>query len=390
MQRAILAISIHELWGQGLTLPELHDSIKATSSSRWPENALLSFRFDLDSFRGSRQAATWLALINSFAYMPFKGTISMKNPDAIFTLFEHWTDGAVPLGLPDPERYYFGRFVAHSAREIVRTLDLKKRRYISTTSMDSELALVTANIALAGPGKLFYDPFVGTGSFPIAAAQWGALCWGSDIDGRTVRGDEKDMTLKANFEQYGLLAGLGDVFTADLTNSPVRRAALREHLTEDRLLSSDSRRIFDGIICDPPYGVREGLRVLGIRNEERRPWMMEKVKKHHKFGLIPTSLLSESPGSDMLPLARDAGFVPPKQPYSFLAILNDILEFAAETLVDNGRLAFWMPTANDMALEIPVPTHPCLEVMSISTQAFNKCQCALGGVCPQNATNDLY
>ena len=31
-------------------------------------------------------------------------------------------------------------------------------------------------------------------------------------------------------------------------------------------------------------------------------------------------------------------------------MLDDILFFAAETLVDDGRLAFWMPTANDEAL----------------------------------------
>lgn len=53
-------------------------------------------------------------------------------------------------------------------------------------------------------------------------------------------------------------------------------------------------------------------------------------------------------------------------------MLNDILHFASETLVDNGRLAFWMPTANDETQEIPVPSHPCLEEVAICTQPFNK------------------
>lgn len=69
--------------------------------------------------------------------------------------------------------------------------------------------------------------------------------------------------------------------------------------------------------------------------------------------------------------------MPPKKPYSFFAMLNDILIFASETLVDNGRVSFWMPTANDEELEIPVPTHPCLEIVAVCVQVFNKCTAPL-------------
>lgn len=54
-------------------------------------------------------------------------------------------------------------------------------------------------------------------------------------------------------------------------------------------------------------------------------------------------------------------------------MLDDILAFASDTLVDNGRLSFWMPTANDEEQEIPVPAHPCLEVVVVCVQVFNKC-----------------
>lgn len=73
-------------------------------------------------------------------------------------------------------------------------------------------------------------------------------------------------------------------------------------------------------------------------------------------------------------MTRDPNYVPPKKPYSFLAMLDDILVFASETLVDNGRLSFWMPTANDEELEIPVPRHPYLEIVDVCTQPFNKCK----------------
>lgn len=53
-------------------------------------------------------------------------------------------------------------------------------------------------------------------------------------------------------------------------------------------------------------------------------------------------------------------------------MLDDILHFAAETLVDNGRLSFWMPTANDEDQELDVPSHPCLELVATCVQPFRK------------------
>jgi tRNA (guanine10-N2)-methyltransferase len=38
------------------------------------------------------------------------------------------------------------------------------------------------------PGKIIYDPFAGTGSLLYAVAHWGAYVFGSDIDGRQMRG----------------------------------------------------------------------------------------------------------------------------------------------------------------------------------------------------------
>lgn len=64
--------------------------------------------------------------------------------------------------------------------------------------------------------------------------------------------------------------------------------------------------------------------------------------------------------------------MPPKKPYSFNAMLDDILQFATDRLVDDGRLSFWMPTANDVDQSIDVPTHPCMAIVSVCVQSFNK------------------
>nr|XP_036575048.1 RNA methylase family protein [Colletotrichum truncatum]KAF6781558.1 RNA methylase family protein [Colletotrichum truncatum] len=267
----------------------------------------------------------------------------MKNPDIEFTIFEDWE-----LHGKEPRHVYLGRLIATGARHLSLKYDLKKRGYISTTSMDSELALVTANIAHAAPGKLFYDPFVGTGSFPVACAHFGALGFGSDIDGRSIRGDGGKRTLKGNFKQYGLQNLVGEFWTADLTNTPVRRV-----------------RWLDGIVCDPPYGVREGLRVLGCRDPEKTPWVVEAGRERYK----------------------QTDFIAPKKPYSFLAMLDDILEFASDTLVDGGRLSFWMPTANDEDQEIPVPMHPKLDIVVVCVQPFNKCTSCCFPIPPRLAKN---
>ncbi|KAI1134004.1 tRNA guanosine-2'-O-methyltransferase TRM11 [Hypoxylon sp. FL0543] len=334
LRRSVLAQTIHEHWGTAETYDELHAIVKRDTAHLWAQYKDVSFKINIDAYQGSRSEKRKLDLINSFAYLGFEGLILLKNPDQKFTIFEQWEFDAVPRKLPNPLKVYFGRLVGHSVRELIKTYDLKKRDYISTTSMDSELALVTANIALAAPGKIFYDPFVGTGSFPIACAHFGALSFGSDIDGRSVRGEGGKRSLKGNFEQYGLENLLGDIFVSDLTNTPVRKA-----------------RILDGIVCDPPYGVREGLKVLGCRDPEQKDaWLVEKGKRNY----------------------RNPSFVPPKKPYSFTAMLNDILNFASDTLVENGRLSFWMPTANDEEREIPVPTHPCLSVIVVCTQPFYK------------------
>lgn len=54
-------------------------------------------------------------------------------------------------------------------------------------------------------------------------------------------------------------------------------------------------------------------------------------------------------------------------------MLDDILDFGCNMLVDDGRLCMWMPTANDEETELAIPSHPAMELVSISVQQFNKC-----------------
>ena len=215
----------------------------------------------------------------------------MKGSDVeVFTLFEEWSHSPSPTPAssnetievqnpgrtkkddeslpstssskaePELKRVYLGRFVATSGRAAINTYSLKKRNYLSTTSMDAELALITANLTHAREGTMFYDPFVGTGSLTIACAHFGTYVWGSDIDGRMLRGKD-GVNLRGGYGQYRLegrdLGGL----VVDLVNGGWRGWAG----PKGEGGASDGRRgeWLDGIVCDPPYGVREGLRTLG-------------------------------------------------------------------------------------------------------------------------------
>ncbi|KAK1149395.1 NAD-dependent histone deacetylase sir2 [Aspergillus melleus] len=347
ISRSILTKDIFELWGHGANYDEVHADVRRRTEHRWSEFKEASFRFSLESFSGKRSMEQRREIIQSFSYMAFTGPIRMKNPDEDFWVHEDYLsqvesavkypDAPRPQELNlEPKRIYFGRWIANSHRDIVNKYDLKKRRYISTTSMDAELSLVTANMAHADPGRLLYDPFVGTGSFCVAAAHFGALTFGSDIDGRSFRGRERKagdpIGLASNFKQYGTSSKFVDAFTSDLTNTPLL-----------------NRQFLDGIICDPPYGVREGLRVLGTRDGRgKEEVVIDGVPAHYR-----------------------PGYVAPKKPYGFEAMLHDILEFASQTLVTDGRLCMWMPTSGDEDVKLMIPMHQNLEVVSVSVQPFN-------------------
>lgn len=105
--------------------------------------------------------------------------------------------------------------------------------------MESEISFFTANQALARPGSLVIDPFVGTGSLVLTAAHFGARVIGADIDmcvltGVTKAGKPKGKNLYNNFEQYGLTDRLVSLIRWDHST----RNCFRQ------------KPMFDAIVCD--------------------------------------------------------------------------------------------------------------------------------------------
>ncbi|KAG7924894.1 hypothetical protein KL925_005067 [Ogataea polymorpha] len=338
IRRSVLSRAIYELWGQGATLADLHADVRERSSALISKYKRSSFKFDIVSYQGSRRSREQqLALINSFAFLALEGKIQMKNPDQIFAILEAYSIvNQEPA--PQPDYMYFGREVEVSERSrgVLERYEIAKRPYYGTTTFDAELALVSCNLAQTQAGQLIYDPFVGTGSFALAAAHYGAFAYGTDIDFRTLKGKGPSRRLATNFEKYGTSHLFGDVLCMDFTHNAFRKNLL-----------------FDSIVCDPPYGVREGLKVCGTNREERFEGK-EKIIIDGEYAY----------------LRRD--FIQPKKNYSLDLLLDDLLQFAAERLPVNGRLCFWMPVANDQDIPTLVPQHEKLQLMYNLVQEFNK------------------
>jgi tRNA (guanine10-N2)-methyltransferase len=115
--------------------------------------------------------------------------------------------------------------------------------------MDAELSLIMANQALARPGSIILDPFVGTGSFLISCSHFGAFTLGSDIDGRQIKGTGEKTGIQSNISQYSLGNRVLGTLVSDIAHHPWKDGEW-----------------FDAIVCDPPYGVRAGAKKIASTN----------------------------------------------------------------------------------------------------------------------------
>ena len=183
-----------------------------------------SFSFKIDSFHRRMTMEEQVQIIESFKYLGFRGPIRLRDPEAYFVCcIHHFAKD------PYANHVFFGRRVAEGARELATVYSLKKRAYLGTTSMDSELSLIMANQALVKPGSFVLDPFVGTGSFLVSCSHFGAFTTGMDIDGRQIRGTtgssaslKSSKNVYSNVKQYGLQRRVMDCLINDIVAHPLR------------------------------------------------------------------------------------------------------------------------------------------------------------------------
>lgn len=446
--RSVSIFAIFEVWGEGSDHDSLHAAVKVfleSSEEARERVANKSFKFKVVGFNRSFGFAEQLKRIESFAWMNWGGKVEMKTPEERFWVLELFRYQA-----PETESYsksWLVRQITDSSRSLIETYTLKNRRFLGTTSMESEISFFSSNQVLAGEGKLIFDPFVGTGSLLITTAALGAHVMGADIDPEVLVGTRKVMAIddakrggrsagkyrrtaeqeaqlqeqkkaakaakqtaaasasksdadsnakeasakneqktesgtksseisselpqtsssaspasstpsvaastqpkkpaskdkrgvRANFEQYGLEHKLVDLVIFDSSKHTVFK-------TLGRL------PFLDGIVCDPPYGIRAGAKKIGVRQHT--------VAKHEKRGTTHAPILLNPDDPGWLP------HTPQCVPYSVPDVLTDLLDFSARSLRVGGRLVFWLPTTIEFQPS-DLPTHPCFTLIANSEQ----------------------
>eukprot|EP00043_Microstomoeca_roanoka_P007654 m.73826 g.73826 ORF g.73826 m.73826 type:complete len:469 (+) comp13916_c0_seq2:73-1479(+) len=332
-ERAMLVRYVAVLWGHGKDWPSCLQSIDPDAVAPYKT---ASFKFNFLSRSKKITLDRRKHLFEIMDPLNFTGEVQMKTPEYTHLCVEDYgPDGINPP--EEPVQVLLATLVAESKRgELIRRFDLKKRNMIGNTSMDPELSLIMANMAKARPGSFIIDPFCGTASLLLPCAYFGSHVCGSDIafqvvhgigktsrtgTGSKIRGPKENVW--SNFEQYGLTNKFVDVLVAD-----------------NSIPCWDDREMFDAIVADPPYGIREPARK--IASEEQR---------------IPDEY-------------RDGKHFPKSEAYNLGSVFHDLLQFAAQRLVHGGMLCYWIPEILDDD-SFQIPTHPCLELVSACQQPLS-------------------
>ncbi|XP_013858819.1 tRNA (guanine(10)-N(2))-methyltransferase TRMT11 [Austrofundulus limnaeus] len=338
MARSVCAKSAFELWGHGRTHSELRTSLLNYPSEKMRPymHKESTYKINIESFNKSLLLKDKIKKINALDYLPFEGTVCLTNPQHIFCLLEDY--GTDCRNIPEhPNHIYFGRWIADGQRELICSFSVKKRHFIGNTSMNAGLSFIMANHAKVKENDLIFDPFVGTGSLLVACSHFGAYVCGTDIDyniihgkGLSSRKNQKwrgpDENIRANLRQYGTEKMYVDVMVSDASKPVWRNTAL-----------------FDAIITDPPYGIRESTRKTGSHKNITKP---------------PNGTYAES-------------HVPVSQVYHLSDILSDLLNFSAHHLLMGGRLVYWLPVYKPEYCEERIPVHPCLRLISNCEQPLS-------------------
>ncbi|KAK0182509.1 hypothetical protein PV327_000645 [Microctonus hyperodae] len=326
-----------ELWTYANDFTTFHNSLKVLPKTRFePYNSKdRSFKINVETFCKHLTQKEKIDRIETFSYLPLEGSVKLKNPDTTLYYIEYY--GIEPNNIPyNPKTLFFGRWISNGQRDLIQKLSLKTRKFIGNTSMDPQLSLLMANQAQVKNGDIVMDPFVGTGSLLVAAAQFNGYILGADIDFMmlhartrptriTQKSRSSDESVAANMKQYGRSSFYLDVIVSDFSR-PMWKPGMR----------------VDAIITDPPYGVREATERVG--SAKSNPIIDEHQAATH---------------------------IPSKIDYNLPHIFRDIIDFAAQHLEINGRLVCWFPVYRDHYSEDQLPTHPCLKLIANSEQILS-------------------
>lgn len=335
-ERAMLVAGFFDVYGEGKTLETaLTGEERPFQVERMIGDALapgVSLKVAVEIYGASlTHKEKSERIFRLLSFVPKRVHVDLNNPTLkLYIMEQMWSRNNIDNHL---HRVFVSREVCVNNNTLPTQFQLRERPFLNTTSMDPLLSFVMANMGLCKPGTVVFDPFVGSGSVLVSCAHFGSYCYGSDYDPRVFRGDTPEQNIAANFAHYNFRHRFLGVIRADFSQKWMSR-----------------RPLFDAIVTDPPYGVREGIRKIGRGAKKKK-------KDVNLAQLI------------------DDGYVhiPMRTTYPYDELLSDLLSFAAETLVPGGRLIFWHAAAKevpieDFSVEEDLPHHPDMELLNVGLQ----------------------
>uniref|UniRef100_A0A0N5AIV3 tRNA (guanine(10)-N(2))-methyltransferase TRMT11 n=1 Tax=Syphacia muris TaxID=451379 RepID=A0A0N5AIV3_9BILA len=341
LSRSVLLRSAIELIASGTNYEELCQNLENESAYlkifNSPEQ---SFAIRLHSIGRKRDHNYVVGIINKIgSVLPLDDApVDLAEPVNVFFVIEENVEESNQWCL---KRVFFGKLVGYGQGKLKSIYNLSDRIYIGNTTMDPELSFIQANLVKANFGTLTLDPFCGTGGLLLAAAHFGSYVFGTEINYQIARACGKSSrvgvkyldsreSIYANFVQYGLQCRLMSILIAD--------ASWHE------LWHCLHHGLFDSIVADPPYGVREKGSKVG--SKQRKPhWTL--------------------PGS------KHVNHYPEKAKYAMSSVFLDLLDLAAITLVVGGRLSFWFPVFDQVYSEDVLPRHDSFKMVANCKQPLS-------------------
>ncbi|BHF78150.1 tRNA methyltransferase 11 [Sparganum proliferum] len=399
IERSVLIKSIYSIWAQASTFEELLDKINLV-----PKKLMEPFisgpapiKVNVTSVNKKTTQEDRLGYINRLldTHKDITAPISLKSPEYQLYLLFDYTRSLTNQKDQKLKRVFYGRLVGESSRRrLMSKFDLSKRTYLGNTTMDVRLAGIIANACLARRGDVVWDPFLGTGGMVLATSVWGAYGAGCDIDyalvhgkGRSPKaGQGKRMEgecLRANYRQYGLQSYYLDVIIADaatlgrLLRVPEERLLLTTALPSAADVNrgqgqsqASSVGLFDAIITDPPYGVRErSCRIAGKATEREPSFVTPDFLEEITGGAHHPVVVNQD---GLVPVTHDLPHFPHKEVYPLQESFSNLLTISVRLLKPQGRLVFWVPVdRNTYSGPESLPSHPRLKLITVCEQALN-------------------
>jgi len=186
--RAISIQKIYNSHAEAENYDSLFKKLSEVDFSGYHEKSMKLETVRINKKEKSRPTVNFEKLFN--IHPKLFNNINLKTPENRFTFIEEYCKKNKTIS-----SVYFAEEISKGIRsKLLNKYSLSKRSYLENTTLDPETAFYLSNLAKIKPGDVVYDPFMGSGSTLISAAQFGALVIGSDISYRVVNGIGKCVT----------------------------------------------------------------------------------------------------------------------------------------------------------------------------------------------------